>query len=74
MKRHDMESQKRRVPLWQKYALTINEATEYFNIGEKKLRRLVDDHPDQGFYVMNGTKMLIKRKQFEEFMDQISAV
>ena len=31
--------EKREIPVWEKYALTINEASEYFNIGgaDKKL-------------------------------------
>ena len=33
-----MENIEKPVPLWEKYALTIKEASEYFNIGEKKMR------------------------------------
>ena len=29
------------IPVWEKYTLTIEEASVYFRIGEKKLRRLV---------------------------------
>ena len=60
--------EKRGIPVWEKYALTINEASEYFNIGEKKIRFLIDGHGDI-FSIQNGTKMLIKRKKFEEFLD-----
>ena len=74
MEKRNSELYGRRIPPWQKYALTVNEATEYFNIGEKKLRRLVNDHPACDFYVMNGAKMLIKRKRFEEFMNQTSTI
>ena len=28
------------VPIWEKYTLTIEEASKYFRIGEKKLRKL----------------------------------
>ncbi len=28
------------VPIWEKYTLTIEEASKYFRIGENKLRRL----------------------------------
>lgn len=30
------------VPIWEKFALTVNEAMQYFNIGEKKIRKFVD--------------------------------
>ncbi|MCP1101028.1 excisionase family DNA binding protein [Aequitasia blattaphilus] len=62
------------VPLWEKFNLTITEAAEYFNIGEKKLRKLTDDNLDCGFAIYNGTKVLINRKKFEEFLNQISSI
>ena len=33
--------QEKKVPLCEKYTLSINEAAEYFRIGQKRLRRLV---------------------------------
>ncbi len=35
---------KESVPIWEKYALTIYEAAEYFNIGEHRLRQLVREN------------------------------
>ena len=32
------------VPVQEKYALTIREASEYFSIGTKKMRRLAEDN------------------------------
>ena len=52
-----MESFK--VPLWEKYTLTIAEASEYFNIGEKKLRQLVQENSTSDFILNNGVKILI---------------
>lgn len=66
-------SEERAIPIWEKFALTINEATEYFNIGEKKIRALVDNFGD-GFSVLNGSKVLIKRKQFEDFLNKTTAI
>ena len=34
------------IPYWKQYTLTIEEASEYFRIGETKLRRLIHDNPD----------------------------
>jgi len=33
------------VPIWEKYTLTIEEASKYFRIGENKLRRLAEENP-----------------------------
>ena len=50
-----------------KFCLTIEEASRYFGIGEKKLRKLVHDNLDAGFVIQNGVKILIKRQRFEQF-------
>ena len=34
------------VPIWEKYTLTIEEASKYFRIGEKKLRKLAEENLD----------------------------
>lgn len=57
-----------------KFCLTIDEASEYFNIGEKKMRKLVVENMDSGFVIQNGVKVLIKRKCFEAFLDDLSAI
>lgn len=64
-----------KVPLWEKYVLTREEAIEYFNIGEKKMRKLIQDHIDDNtFVISNGKKTLILRKKFEEFLDNTSSI
>ena len=67
-----MEQQK--VPLWQKYMLTITEASEYFNIGEKKIRQIVQENSAADFILNNGVKVLIKRVKFEQFIDAVSCL
>ena len=57
-----------------KFCLTIDETAEYFNIGEKKLRKIVADYIDSGFVIQNGVKVLIKRKRFEDFLEDITAL
>ena len=54
------------LPWWEKYTLTIEEASLYFGIGEKTLRRFVKEHPNEDFIIYNGTKVQIKRKVFEK--------
>lgn len=63
-----------KVPLWEKYILTIQEAAEYFHIGEKKLRKLVEERADADFIIMNGNRAMIKRKLFEKYLDGSASV
>lgn len=58
----------------EKYNLTIKEAVKYFNIGEKNLRRLVSDNPNADYILMVGNKILIKRKIFEQFIDETGSI
>ena len=60
---------KKELPWWQKYTLTLNEASEYFGIGYKKLKLFVQQHPEEDFVLWNGNRALIKREQFEKYMD-----
>lgn len=62
------------IPVWRRYTLTIEEAAGYYHIGEGKLRMLIDEHPNEDFYVMNGNRALIKREKFERYLDQATAV
>ena len=55
------------VQIQNKFCLTIDEAVIYFNIGEKKLRKLVADNLDSGFIIQNGVEFLDQRKRFEHF-------
>ena len=63
-----------RVPLWAKYILTIQEAAEYFHIGEKKLRRLTEEKADADFILENRNRVMIKRKLFEKYLDEVASV
>lgn len=62
------------VQIQNKFCLTIDEAVIYFNIGEKKLRKLVSDNLDSGFIIQNGVKFLIKKKRFEDFLNDLTAI
>ena len=48
------------VPIWEKYTLTIEEASKYFRIGEKKLRKLAEENLDAGWVIVNGNRVQIK--------------
>ena len=60
------------IPVWRRYLLTIVEAAQFYHIGEKRLRMLVDMHPNGDFYLMNGNRVLIKRELFEKFISESS--
>lgn len=64
---------KKEVPIWEKYALTVEEATVYFNIGENKIRDLIKE-PDCEFVLYVGRKALIKRTVFEDFLSKTDVV
>ena len=57
----------RAVPIGEKFMLTIKEAAPYYNIGQKKLRRMAEDNLGV-FSVYSGNRYLIIRPKFEEFI------
>ena len=58
------------LPIWHKYTLTLQEAAKYFRIGDKKLKKLIEEHPDAEFILWNGNRAQIKRKLFEQYIDE----
>lgn len=63
-----------KIPLWERYALTVTEAAEYYHIGEAKLRRIAEEHPEADFIILNGNRVLFKRQRFEKFLDNATTV
>jgi len=57
------------VPVWEKANLTIEEAAAYFGIGRNKLVSLTKIR-NCNFVLYVGNKRLIKRKQFEAFLEK----
>lgn len=64
-----MKDKKLSIPIHEKYALTIEEANEYFSIGRDKLYELAKEDGCK-FILHNGRSILIKRKIFEKYLDQ----
>lgn len=56
------------VPLWEKANLTIEEAAKFSNIGQNKISELLK-MPRCPFVLYVGKKKLVKRKEFERFME-----
>lgn len=58
-----------KIPIHLKMTLTIKEAAEYSNIGINKIESLLR-MPNCPFVLYVGTKRLVKRKEFEEFISK----
>lgn len=46
-----------------KYCLTIDEAVAYFNIGEKRMRKIVEENQTSDFIIQNGVKNIDQAKK-----------
>lgn len=57
------------VPIWEKSNLTLEEAAAYSGIGINKLRKMTDDENCK-FVLWNGSKRLIKRRMFDEYLEK----
>ena len=57
------------VPIHLKAALTIKEAAEYSNIGINKIDSMLR-MPHCPFVLYVGTKKLVKRREFEQYLSQ----
>lgn len=55
------------VPIHLKMTLTIKEAAEYSNIGINKIDSMLKE-PNCPFVLYVGTRKLVKRKAFEEYI------
>ena len=62
-----MSAEVENVPIHLKLALTIREAAEYSNIGINKIDSMLRT-PNCPFVLYVGTKKLVKRKEFEQFI------
>ena len=56
-----------KVPIHLKMTLTIKEAAEYSNIGINKIDSMLKQ-PNCPFVLYVGTRKLVKRKEFEEYI------
>lgn len=58
-----------KVPIHLKMLLTIREAAEYSNIGINKIDAMLRQ-PNCPFVLFIGTRRLVKRKEFEEYISR----
>ena len=57
-----------------KFNLTIEEACGILSIGEHSMRKLISRHPNAEYLLHIGTKTLIKRPLFEQYILKESAI
>jgi len=69
-----MNEQSNTVPIWKKYSLSIQEAAEYYGIGEKRIRQIASENPNAGFVLEVGAHIRIKRELFEKYLDESTVV
>ena len=65
---------KNSIEFYERYMLTVDEAAVYFYIGYKKMRSLVKEYPGAKWLLYSGNRIMIKREQFEKWLDNQSAI
>ena len=58
------------IPFWEKSNLTLEEAAAYSGIGVNKLRELTNEEGCE-FVLWVGSKRLIKKQKFNDFIAKI---
>lgn len=61
------------VPIWFKLNITVEEAISYSGIGRDKIYELTNQE-DCPFVLWIGTKRLIKRKKFDEYIETVNSI
>lgn len=61
------------VPIWHKTSMTVEEASEYSNIGINRIRELCKD-PLNKISFQVGRKILIKREAFDEYLNNVELI
>lgn len=61
------------IPIKDKLNLTLKEANIYSNIGINKLRKMTEN-PDCPFVLYIGKRKVIKRKEFERYLEKVSEI
>ena len=64
-----MDNNTEKIPVHLKVLLTIREAAEYSNIGINKIDSMLKK-PNCPFVLFVGTKKLVKRKEFEQYISR----
>ena len=61
------------IPIWEKSNLTLEEAAAYSGVGINKIRQLTNSEKCE-FVLWVGSKRLIKRKKFDEYLEKAYSI
>lgn len=62
------------IPIDKKYTLSVEEASQYFRIGNNKLRKLINNNKNADWILWNSNRAQIKRIKFEKYIDSINSI
>lgn len=71
--KQDMKETKQdilQMPWWNKYTFSVQETAAYFGFSDKKVRKIIEEHENDNFVLWNGNRPRIKRRLFEQFIDE----
>jgi excisionase family DNA binding protein len=68
-----MRTEERKVPIWQKSYLTLDEAAAYTGIGINKLRDMSNEETCE-YVLWVGNRRLLKRRKLDEYLDKAYSV
>lgn len=66
--------QEKDIPFFEKYLLTVNEASLYFHIGQKKTYEVVRNHEGAKWLIYNGQRIMIKKDMFAMWLDEQATI
>lgn len=64
---------KEKIPIYYKLNLTIEEAAEYSNIGVNRISSMLNEISCP-FVLKVGNKRLVKRKEFEHYIEKLNEI
>lgn len=71
----DLEARENKfVNMNDKFLLSVKEASNLFGIGQHRLREILSEDYECKYHLMIGRVIKIKKKKFEEFLNQTSQI
>ena len=68
------QKKEKEIPFFEKYLLTVDEASLYFHIGEKKMYEVVRNHEGAKWMIYNGQRIMIKKDMFAMWLDEQAVI
>lgn len=66
--------EKTKIPYWEQYTLSVEEASDYFRIGQTKLRNIINQNKNADYLLWIGNRVQIKREKFEKYIDSTNVI